>query len=81
LLSILNNIKEIMKTVEYKLSGEYIELFKLLKILHVASSGGEAKSMIENGEIFHNGETELRKRAKIRVGSVIQGGDLIINVV
>ena len=69
-----------MKTMEYKLSGDYIELFKLLKILRVASSGGEAKAMIENGEVLLNGEIEYRKRAKIRVGAVIQSGDITIKV-
>jgi ribosome-associated protein len=69
-----------MKTLEYKLTGDYIELFKLLKILRVASSGGEAKAMIDNGEIILNGEIELRKRAKIRVGSVIQSSDMTIKI-
>ena len=69
-----------MKTLEYKLTGEYIELFKLLKLLHVASSGGEAKTMIETGDIVLNDEVELRKRAKIRCGSIIQNGDITIKV-
>jgi ribosome-associated protein len=69
-----------MKTIDYQLEGEFIELFKLLKILHVASSGGEAKAMIENGDILLNEEIELRKRAKIRAGYLIQSGDLTIRV-
>jgi ribosome-associated protein len=69
-----------MKTLEYQLEGEYIELFKLLKIMRMASSGGEAKAIIENGDILLNGEVELRKRAKIRTGSVIQSGEVSIKV-
>lgn len=56
----------------YKLEEEYIELFKLLKLMQLASSGGEAKMFIEQSLIKVNSETELRKRRKIRVGDLIE---------
>jgi len=34
----------------FNLNGtEYIELIKLLKLLHIAESGGHAKLMVEGG--------------------------------
>jgi ribosome-associated protein len=57
----------------YNLKGaEYIELIKMLKLLRIASSGGEAKMMVEDGEVKLNGNPESRKRAKLRQGDVVQ---------
>ena len=57
---------------EFKLTSEYIELVKLLKLLRIAETGGHAKIMVENGEVFLNGEQEFRKRAKLRSGDKIE---------
>ena len=57
----------------YDLKGEeYIELIKLLKIMRVSESGGQAKLMVEDGIVLRNGEPEFRKRAKLRAGDVIE---------
>jgi len=56
----------------YKLKEEYIELFKLLKLMQLASSGGEAKMFIEQSMVKVNSEIELRKRRKIRLGDLIE---------
>jgi ribosome-associated protein len=57
----------------YNLNGaEYIELIKLLKLLRIAESGGQAKMMVEDGEATLNGKPESRKRAKLRPGDVVQ---------
>ncbi len=57
----------------YNLEGEeYIELIKLLKTMRISESGGQAKLMVEDGLVFRNGEQEFRKRAKLRVGDVIE---------
>ena len=43
----------------FNLNGaEYIELIKLLKLLHIAESGGHAKIMVEDGDVKLNGEVE-----------------------
>lgn len=47
---------------------EYIELNKLLKLLHLVGTGGEANMCIDNGEVIVNGVVELRKRNKLRHG-------------
>ena len=36
------------------------------------ASGGEAKAMIENGQVLVNGEVETRKRKKIVSGETIE---------
>ena len=57
----------------FNLNGtEYIELIKLLKLLHIAESGGHAKIMVEDGEVKLNGEVEYRKRAKLRPGDLVE---------
>ncbi len=66
---------------EFKLTSEYIELVKLLKLLQIAQTGGHAKIIIENGEVIRNGEPEFRKRAKLRSGDKIEvAGEKIVIV-
>jgi ribosome-associated protein len=50
------------------LKYEYVELYKLLKILNWVNSGGEAKQFIEEGKVSVNGEVETRKRKKLVIG-------------
>lgn len=58
--------------IEFKITEEYIELIKLLKVTQIAESGAMAKILVENEEVRRNGEVELRKRAKIRQGETIE---------
>ncbi|MDQ1245123.1 MAG: ribosome-associated protein [Campylobacterota bacterium] len=67
--------------MKYELKDEYIELFKLLKVLDLVDSGAEAKMIIADGHVRRNGETELRKRAKVRRGETIEVADVVIEVV
>ena len=60
---------------------DFIELMKLLKFQQVAQTGGHAKILIEDGEIFVNGEVEHRKRRKLRVGDIITHQDIQIKIV
>ena len=57
---------------EFKLSSEYIELVKLLKLLRIAETGGHAKVIVQDGEVLLNGNQEFRKRAKLRTGDKIE---------
>ena len=54
------------------ISKEPVELYKILKFEGMVSSGGEAKSMIEAGQVIVNSEIETRKRKKIVSGDVIE---------
>ncbi len=66
--------------IEYELRDEYIELYKLLKLLDLVDSGAEAKMIIAEGYVRRNGEVETRKRAKIEAGETIEVADVIIEV-
>jgi len=61
-----------MEKIEFVLTEEFIELIKLIKLLRIAESGGQAKMFVENGEVVLNGNLESRKRAKIRKGDKIE---------
>jgi len=66
--------------MEFKITGEYIELYKLIKAADLVDSGAEAKQIIEENHVKRNGEIETRKRAKIKAGETITIGDVSINV-
>ncbi len=70
-----------MEKYQFELSGDYIELIKLLKLLSIAESGAQAKLMVESGEVIRNGDLENRKRAKIIKGDKIEIFDLEIEIV
>lgn len=66
---------EIMAEViefEIRKEEEFIELIKLLKATNVAESGAMAQILVTEGEVKRNGQTELRKRAKILRGEEIE---------
>ncbi|MFB6343825.1 RNA-binding S4 domain-containing protein [Saccharicrinis sp. FJH62] len=56
----------------FQLKTEYIELIKLLKVMQWVQTGGHAKIVVEEGEVMLNGETEYRKRAKLRDGDIVE---------
>ncbi len=66
--------------MKYELKEEYIELYKLFKLLDLVDSGAEAKLIVADGHVKRNGEVELRKRAKIRSGDVIEVADVTVEV-
>ncbi len=66
--------------IEFELKDDYIELYKLLKVLDLVESGAEAKLIIAEGYVKRNGETEMQKRAKIEGGETIEVADVIIEI-
>ena len=61
-----------MQTIEFQLKGEQIRLCDLLKASGVATSGGEGKHLVADGEVSVDGKPESRKTAKIRAGQVVE---------
>jgi ribosome-associated protein len=51
---------------------EYIELNKLLKLLRLTESGGEANEAIVKARVKVNGVIEIQKRKKLRTGDKVQ---------
>lgn len=62
-----------MSDLEFELrEGEdFIPLASLIKALNLVENGAQALHVVEEGFVKRNGEVELRKRAKIRSGEVI----------
>lgn len=56
----------------FKIENEYIQLIQLLKASRIAQSGGEAQLLVNDGLVKVNGAIESRKRAKLRVGDVVE---------
>jgi ribosome-associated protein len=66
-----------MQEIEFSIEGDYIELLGLLKVTGIAQTGGHAKMIVEDGEVIRNGELEMRKRAKLITGDIIEVSDEI----
>ena len=60
-----------MAAHEFVVSGEYIQLDQLLKVLGLCASGGAAHAAVEAGLIRVDGVVETRKRAKLRPGQQV----------
>ena len=50
---------------------EYIDLLQFLKATGIAATGGEAKAIVDEGFVTVNGETESRRRRKLRPGDTL----------
>ncbi len=63
-----------------KITTEFIKLDALLKFASLVGSGGEAKNMIQNGEVIVNGEVCTMRGKKIRPGDSVSvdGNEVIV---
>ena len=61
-----------MEEFDLKPEQDFIELFKLLKVMGLCESGGQAKLLIGEGYVTVDGQLETRKRCKIRSGQVVE---------
>ena len=53
------------------LKTEYITLQQFLKLLGIASTGGQAKIMAQEADITVNGEPENRRGRKLYPGNIV----------
>lgn len=65
---------------EFKITGEYIELDKLLKATQLCGTGGEARIMISEGLVTVDDQVELRLRRKIRPGMYVRYDGHLLSV-
>ena len=56
------------------ITTEFIRLQDLMKLGSLVSTGGEAKVMIQDGQVSVNGEVCLQRGKKLRPGDVVQYG-------
>ena len=66
-----NNPRIQNNTAQYA-PGEVIDLQDFLKLAGLVDTGGEAKFLIQTGEVRLNGEVETRRRKKIRRGDRVE---------
>jgi ribosome-associated protein len=71
----------VTQSIDFELQGEFIPLDALLKTTGFASSGGTAKAMVAAGQVQVDGQLELRKRCKIRLGQIVSVGAASIRIV
>ena len=50
------------------ITTEYIQLQDLMKLASMVSTGGEAKQLIQDGQVLVNGEPCLQRGRKLRPG-------------
>ena len=62
------------------INTEFIKLEALLKLANVVSSGGEAKVLIQDGQVTVNGEVCTQRGKKMRPGDVAVLGDVTLTV-
>ena len=63
-----------------KITTEIIKLDALLKFASMVGSGGEAKQLIQDGEVLVNGEVCTMRGKKIRPGDKVEldGQEVIV---
>ena len=49
-----------------------IRLDQFLKMAGVVESGGQAKVLIQSGEVTVNGEVDTRRKLKLKLGDVVE---------
>lgn len=69
-----------MKNNEIYIETEFIKLDNLLKFAGVVPTGGQAKFLIQNGEIKVNDQVCTMRGKKIRNGDKVSYKDKIIEV-
>ncbi len=56
----------------FTLQGEYIQMIQLLKAMNWVEHGAMAPWVVEEGLVKYNGQVDLRKRLKVRVGDIVE---------
>jgi len=70
-----------VRTLDFELDRDHVELNQLLKLAGLAGSGGEGKQIVASGAVRVDGVVELRKTAKIRAGQEVELDGCRIRVV
>ena len=63
-----------------RIDTEFIKLDSLLKLSGIAMTGGQAKIIIQNGDVKVNGEICTQRGKKIRPGDKVSAFSEIIEV-
>lgn len=69
-----------MKKETVTISTEFIKLDALLKYAGLVNSGGEAKTLIQEGDVLVNGEVCTMRGKKLRPGDTVTLGEETVNI-
>lgn len=69
-----------MKKQEIGIQTEFIKLDSLLKYAGLCMTGGEAKTLIEEGMVSFNGEPCTMRGKKVRPGDEVALGDTVLKI-
>lgn len=69
-----------MKTEKICIDGDFIRLDALLKFGGIAQTGGQAKVLVQSGQIKVNGEICTQRGKKMRPGDRAESDDKILEV-
>lgn len=56
----------------FVIRGDHIQLDQLLKATGLCGSGGAAHLAVASGQVLVDGQSETRKRAKLKPGQVVR---------
>ena len=69
-----------MKKETVTISTEFIKLDALLKFAGLVNSGGEAKTLIQEGDVLVNGEVCTMRSKKLRPGDTVTLGEETVSI-
>ena len=69
-----------MKKETVTISTEFIKLDALLKFAGLVNSGGEAKTLIQEGDVLVNGEVCTMRGNKLRPGDTVTLGEETVSI-
>ena len=77
---VLSSLNGEVKTNMVHSDEDSIRLDQFLKLAGAAGTGGQAKLLIQGGEVLVNGEVETRRRRKLRPGDhvIVDGEEYVI---
>lgn len=73
-------MKNSEKIIKISIDTEFIKLDNLIKLSGNADTGGQAKFMVQNGQVKLNGEICEMRNKKIRNGDIVEVENCIIEV-
>lgn len=68
----MDNENDILQGPDAPADQDYIRLDQFLKLNNLVRSGGEAKYLIQDGNVKVNGQVETRRGKKLRTGDVVE---------
>ena len=69
-----------MKKETVTISTEFIKLDALLNFAGLVNSGGEAKTLIQEGDVLVNGEVCTMRGKKLRPGDTVTLGEETVSI-